>query len=400
MPKIQKRKMVLEDSDLFTKTQERMDLVFENYSEVFPSFSGGKDSGLVLNMLLDAWERHGGLKNGSPLRLVHIDDEFKHHETDDYIFRLLDKYPDALHIYWVCLPVSYSQQTHLDSNEWHPWNPDMQDKWIRPMPDLSDYDNAELVTMDHPYVKDRFEFGQRHYDVAKYIITNYIRENNIVHDPEGEGTGTIQMTGIRTAESMERYSTIVRLGGWLRDPSNRAEEDAVFATGHPVYDWDDESLWAAHDEFDWDYNETYDKLYNELAYAPHSMRTAAVFGAMPVRSREMYEMRNVWPKLYERSERRLKGAHLAFDFGMDMFDPNLPDDCDSWQEFAARILNSMDEDDQEHYKGFIENRLEKHWEISSQPLADEKACPYCGTSWKDIAYKLYAEKNGVLQGRI
>jgi hypothetical protein len=111
-------------------------------------------------------------------------------------------------------------------------------------------------------------------------------------------------------------------------------------------------------------------------------------------------MKSQWPELYEKAEQRMEGAHLSFLFGMDLFDPKLPEDCDSWREMCNRLINSMDEDDASSCQSTIQNKIDKHAEHSNVPLKDSTPCTYCGSSWKNFAVYLNSEKNTILRGGI
>lgn len=46
------------DKNVYEATQERLKFIFENFDNVYVSFSGGKDSGLLLNLVLDYKRKH------------------------------------------------------------------------------------------------------------------------------------------------------------------------------------------------------------------------------------------------------------------------------------------------------------------------------------------------------
>ena len=41
------------EQDVYQALQDRLKLIFEEFDNIFVSFSGGKDSGLLLNLVLD-----------------------------------------------------------------------------------------------------------------------------------------------------------------------------------------------------------------------------------------------------------------------------------------------------------------------------------------------------------
>lgn len=46
------------DKNVFEATMERIKFAFDNFDNIYVSFSGGKDSGLLLNMVLDYKRKH------------------------------------------------------------------------------------------------------------------------------------------------------------------------------------------------------------------------------------------------------------------------------------------------------------------------------------------------------
>ena len=44
--------------------QERMRFIFEEFDNIYVSFSGGKDSGLLLNLVLDYQQKYAPQKKG------------------------------------------------------------------------------------------------------------------------------------------------------------------------------------------------------------------------------------------------------------------------------------------------------------------------------------------------
>ena len=47
-----------QDKNVYEAAKERIKFVFENFEKVYVSFSGGKDSSVVLNLALDYMREH------------------------------------------------------------------------------------------------------------------------------------------------------------------------------------------------------------------------------------------------------------------------------------------------------------------------------------------------------
>ena len=125
-----------QEENVYEALQERFHFLFREFENIYVSFSGGKDSGVLLNLLLDFKREH------YPERLIglfHQDFEAQYTMTTEYVERTFQKLEKEVDPYWVCLPMA--TRTALSSYEmyWYPWDDMKRDIWVRPMP-------------EHPYV--------------------------------------------------------------------------------------------------------------------------------------------------------------------------------------------------------------------------------------------------------
>lgn len=83
---------------------ERLDFIFREFDNIYISFSGGKDSGLLLNLLLDFLQKH---YPDRPIGVFHQDFEAQYTVTTEYIERTFERIKDRVEPYWVCLPMGH-----------------------------------------------------------------------------------------------------------------------------------------------------------------------------------------------------------------------------------------------------------------------------------------------------
>lgn len=371
-----KQKHELEDKTLLENTRERVDTLYDEYDAVFVAHSGGKDSTACFNAVLDGWERNDGLEY--PIMPIFHDNETPMPETVDYFQRTAENHPEKVKIWWTVVPYVASLMTHPEEQTWKvPWDERNPEKWVREMPTwIDDYDNIEMMRPDHRYFED-WKMGDRHFDTAYHIIEGFGEEHDLAEEQ------MLQCVGLRTEESMNRYTAIMNIGGW-----RQTESDSPCHVGHPVYDWGTDDLWAIHQREGWDYNAFYDNLHQQ-GVAPTKARNGPVWGAFPIRAQKAKNTRKWYPEMYERWERRYPGCVFAFDLGFDLFDAeNMKPDDISWREYTSMILNSFDEDEQPDRVAMVERRLEKHDSHASIPLQDEDKCPQCDMSWEEMARDL------------
>jgi predicted phosphoadenosine phosphosulfate sulfurtransferase len=79
--------------DVYEALQNRLELLFREFDNIYVSFSGGKDSGLLLNLLLDYRRAH------YPDRTVgvfHQDFEAQYTVTTEFITRTFERIKDEV----------------------------------------------------------------------------------------------------------------------------------------------------------------------------------------------------------------------------------------------------------------------------------------------------------------
>ena len=90
------------EKDVYQATMERIKFIFENFDNIYVSFSGGKDSGLLLNLVLD-YKRKNNIKK--KIGVFHQDFEAQYQETTNFVYRMFEDNLEDIEPYWVCLPM-------------------------------------------------------------------------------------------------------------------------------------------------------------------------------------------------------------------------------------------------------------------------------------------------------
>ena len=91
------------EKNVYEACMERLHFIFEEFDNILVSFSGGKDSGLLLNLVLDYKKKYYPDKT---IGVFHQDFEAQYTVTTEYIERTLERIKDEAEIYWVCLPMA------------------------------------------------------------------------------------------------------------------------------------------------------------------------------------------------------------------------------------------------------------------------------------------------------
>ncbi len=151
--------------NVYQALQERLHFIFSEFDVIYLSFSGGKDSGLLLNLLMDFRDTY------YPHQIIgvfHQDFEAQYSVTTEYVEKTFERFTDRVERYWVCLPMA--TRTALSSYEmyWYPWDDSKKDSWVRAMPKYDYVINLE----NNPIHTYRYKMHQE--DLAKQFGTDGI----------------------------------------------------------------------------------------------------------------------------------------------------------------------------------------------------------------------------------
>ena len=265
-------KRIYTTQNVYDALQDRLRFIFEEFDNIYLSFSGGKDSGLLLNLTLDFQKKYFPNKK---IGVFHQDFEAQYTVTTEYIERTFQKIEHDVEPYWVCLPMA--TRTALSSYEmfWYPWDDTMQSAWVRPMPN-----HPYVINLEHnPIATYRYRMHQE--DLAKQF-SRWYRSSH-------EFKKTVCLLGIRADESLQRYSGILNKKYGYNDICWISKQFKDVWCASPIYDWSLSDVWHANYKFGYDYNRLYD-LYYMAGLKPDQMRVASPFNDYAKDSLHLYRV--------------------------------------------------------------------------------------------------------------
>lgn len=320
------------DKDVYDALQDRLRFIFEEFDNIFVSFSGGKDSGLLLNLTLDFQKKYYPDKR---IGVFHQDFEAQYSVTTDYVERTFERIKHDVDPYWVCLPMAV--RTALSSYQmyWYPWDDKKTDVWCRPMP-KHDY----VINMkNNPMTTYRYRMHQE--DLAKQFGRWYKKSHG--------NKKTVCLLGLRTDESLQRYNAIINKKHGYKDESWITNQYKDVWAASPLYDWSNSDVWRANYLFNYDYNKLYD-LYYMAGLKPDQMRVASPFNDYAKDSLNLYRV--IDPEMWSRLLGRVSGANFTSIYGktkaMGYRNLTLPEGH-SWESYTKFLLDTLPPRVRENY---------------------------------------------------
>lgn len=318
--------------NVYERAMRRIKTVFAEFDNVYVSFSGGKDSGVMLNLCVE-YLRRTGLKR--KIGVFHMDYEVQYGETLKYIDRVFRENPDLIEVYRVCVPFRVSTCTSMHQSYWRPWDGELRELWVRELPRGS-------------YTQEDFPFYDREmwdYDFQTLFAQWYHRLK--------KARKTCCLIGIRTQESYHRWQTIhgnkrcnmFRNLKWTR----RIPEEPDCYNAYVIYDWLTTDVWTANGRFGWDYNRLYD-LYHQAGVPLEKQRVASPFIMAARESLSLY--RAIDPDMWGRMVCRVNGVNFTAIYGgtkaMARGKPALPEGH-TWESYMRFLLSTLPEDIRANY---------------------------------------------------
>lgn len=329
---------------------KRLDFVFSEFDKVVVSFSGGKDSGVLLSITMDYAKRTGNLGR---LAVYHMDYEAQYTKTTEYVDRVFNSLPDGVDGYRVCLPVKAQCSTSMFQAYWQPWKLSDKAIWCRPMP-TKYVINEDNFPWDFDYEISDYEFN---IEFGKAVYPN---------------KKVCFLIGIRTQESLNRWRTMNRRMA-VNEYKGRNYTTVItdkLVNAYPLFDWAVEDVWTANARFGYDYNKVYDLMY--LAGVPLSkMRVASPFNDCAQDALKLYKV--LEPDTWGLLVGRVNGVNFTGLYGgttaMGWKKITKPAHF-TWKQYMYFLLDTLPEETRKNYLYKLGVSI-KFWKERGGCLSDE-----------------------------
>lgn len=317
-----------QEKNVYQAAVERVVMIFQKFEKIVVSFSGGKDSGVLLNLVLDYASKTNQLEK---LAVYHLDYEAQYESTTTYVTNTFKELPFQVERFWFCLPIKAQCSTSMFQSYWQPWKYEEKERWCREIPD------GVIHEENFP-----FEFD---YEVSDYHF-------NLLFAKEiSKNQKTCFLIGIRAQESLHRFKAVTK------QSSKNTFEGLNYTTrisrncfnAYPIYDWLVEDVWIANSLFGWSYNSVYDLMY-QAGLKPSQMRVASPFNDAAQESLKLYKALD--PDNWGRLIGRVNGVNFTGLYGgttaMGWNNITKPAHF-TWKEYMYFLLDTLPDETRENY---------------------------------------------------
>lgn len=326
---ILKRQLI---SNVYEESLYRIETVFNEFSKVYLSFSGGKDSTTMFHITADV-----ARKMNRKFGLLIVDLEGQYELTMSHVEEMIKEYSDVIDLYWVALPISLRNAVSVYEPKWICWDETRKEDWIRPLPEKSIND------------LDYFDFFQSGMEFEEFVP--------LFGEWYSKGETCACLVGIRTDESLNRFRTIAsdKKTKYKTFKWTTKVTDNVFNV-YPIYDWRTKDIWIYHAK---NPNKRINELYEVMHKAGlsiHQMRICQPYGDDQRRGLWLFHLiePTTWAKVVARVNGANSGALYVTDSGnINGYNKITKPSNHTWESFAKMLINSMPPKTKEHFENKI-----------------------------------------------
>jgi len=356
---------VYQEESVVEASQKRISEAFDSLNRLYISFSGGKDSTILMHLVCQEARRRG-----RTVGILIIDLEAQYSATIEHMHAMVEQYADCIDLHWFCGELLLRNAVSDFEPKWVCWDETKSDLWVRDKPDKA----ADLSQYD-------FYFPRMEFEELMEIFGEWYSG--------GEPCGAL--VGIRADESLHRYRAIVSrkpnltLNGkkWTTKISQ-----SVYNV-YPIYDWRTEDIWLFHARNpELRYNQVYD-LMTRAGVKFSNQRLCQPFGDDQKRGLWLYQILepSTWTKLLNRVSGVNSGALYAQESGNinGSVKVSKPDNM-TWQEYTNFLLRTlpkpMRDNYRERFKKFVAQWKKRGYEKLPDEAPSELEAKQWVPSWR------------------
>lgn len=307
------------DKDVLQAARERISYIFDNFEEIQVSVSGGKDSTVLLHLVLQEAQIRQRF-----VEVFFLDQEAEYKATIDLMRKQMSM-PFVIPK-WYQIPIYMTNATSYNDYFLYAWGEN--EKWIRNKEDIA----IQEIKEDYP---------KRFYEFFPYL--------------EKKKTNKAYLIGLRADESMNRYRAVTKYSGYngLKWSTKTTHGANRF---YPIYDMTFSDIWR----FIYDYGIEYNRIYDYMFWDNHSIFNMRVSNLIHEKSYHcLKDLAKFEPETYDNLCQRISGIATAARYASErvMFSSKeLPKHYKCWKDFRDFLLENIPNSE---HKATFKSRFEK-----------------------------------------
>ena len=299
---------IYQKKNVYEAALERIEFLYQEFPNVVVSFSGGKDSTVILHLCIEVARK----LNRLPIIARFLDQEAEWRQTIEYM-RLVQAMPEV-NLKWYQIEFKIFNATSHTDDFLYCWKEG--DEWIRPKePD---------AIKENTYGLDRF-----HDFLEKQLDFEYPDEP------------ACAISGVRAAESPQRLKGLTcshTYKGITWGARDNAKLDHY--TFYPIYDWEASDVWHYIAKNKLPYNKVYDLMHRHGTPVKNMRVSNLTHEVAVVQLKDLQDIdRDTWNDVVGRLESANAIKHLQS--GALNCPKELPFMFDSWVEYRDFLLEGL-----------------------------------------------------------
>jgi predicted phosphoadenosine phosphosulfate sulfurtransferase len=309
-------------------SKNRISKVFDEFENIYISFSGGKDSSVMTHLVLDE-----AIKRNRKIGLLIIDLEAQYNDTIMHINELINLYKNNIDLHWICAELLLRNAVSNYQPRWICWEESKKDLWVREKPYLA----SNLLQYD--FYRPKMEFEEFMVLFGEWF---------------SRGKKTAAFIGIRSDESLHRYRAIVSNKEGLMHNNWKwsTKISKTLYNVYPIYDWKTQDIWIFNSKYKCLHNKIYDKM-TMAGVKISQQRLCQPYGDDQRKGLWLYHILepDTWYKLVSRVNGVNSGAlYIQENGNITGYHKIYKPVNHTWQSYCNLLLSTMPKKTRNHYR--------------------------------------------------
>lgn len=339
------------DIDVHEASKKRIKTVFDEFDKIYLSFSGGKDSTVMLHLVMEE-----AILRNRKIGILIVDLEAQYKLTMDHIEKCIDMYKENIELFWVCLPIKLRNAVSVYEPTWTCWQTGV--RWVREIPKQGISDHSFF-----PFFRENMEFEEFVPEFGEWYAS---------------GEKCACLVGIRADESLNRFRTIA-------SKTKTKYKNHIWTTlvtenvfnMYPIYDWKTEDIWIFTKKFNKPMNDVYERM-RMAGVSLSQMRICQPYGDDQRRGLWLYHLiePETWWKIVERVSGANSGSLYIQESGnINGYGKINKPENHTYKSYSELLLVSMPDKTRAHYAERF-NTFINWWKKRGYPGGIPDEAPY------------------------